>query len=280
VKVVASESSMPLLLEADELDETVFLDAPHDFVTDLMGRERITLEGLLPRLQALTAAYLIHLDGNARMGRGGYDYRWHTLPPLARNLSADPIWALAYLKKWQRANGIDAVPADKAHQYLQFVSTLAALKGGNSMSHARTLTTQYMQFYRAKRRNSNSILRPISIAAQAILEADPRVFDREGLTEAVRGELRDFMDRVGSRRADGRFAPGSNWESREAAMRQFAEYFVCTLFHDTLRGDKSALRGKQLNLLKNACEVIYRDAAAEEWGNRQGEGSEEQEEDS
>ncbi len=280
VKVVASESSMPLLLEADELDETVFLDAPHDFVTDLMGRERITLEGLLPRLQTLTAAYLIHLDGNARMGRGGYDYRWHTLPPLARNLSADPIWALAYLKKWQRANGIDAVPTDRAHQYLQFVSILAALKGGNSMSHARTLTTQYMRFYRAQRRNSNSILRPISIAAQAILEADPRLFDREGLTEAVYGELYDFMARVGSGRADGRYAPGSNRESREAAMRQFAEYSVCTLFHDTLRGDKSALRGKQLNLLKNACEVIYRDAAAEEWNNRQGEGSEEQEENS
>jgi len=269
VKVVASESSMPLLVEADELDETVFLDAPHDFVTDLMGRERITLEGLLPRLQALTAAYLIHLDGNARMGRGGYDYRWHTIPPLARNLSADPVWAFAYLKKWQRANGLEAVTAGKAHLYLQFVSILTTLKGGDSMSHARTLTEQYMQFYRARRYNSNSILRPISIAAQAILEADPRLFDREGLVEAVRGELRDFMDRVGSRRADGRYAPGSDWESREAAMRRFAEYFVGDIFYDTLRGDKSALRGKQLNLLKNACEVLYRDAAAQEWREKQ-----------
>jgi CRISPR-associated protein Csc3 len=269
VKVVASESSMPLLVEADELDETVFLDAPHDFVTDLLGRERITLEGLLPRLQALTAAYLIHLDGNARMGRGGYDYRWHTIPPLARNLSADPLWAFAYLKKWQRANRIEAVPADKAHVYLQFVSILTTLKGGDSMSHARTLTEQYMQFYRARRRNSNSILRPISIAAQAILEADPRLFDREGLVEAVRGELRDFMDRVGSGRADGHYAPGSTWETREAGMHRFAEYFVGDIFYDTLRGDKSALRGKQLNLLKNACEVLYRDAAAQEWREKQ-----------
>jgi len=279
VKVVASESSMPLLVEADELDETVFLDAPHDFVTDLLGRERITLEGLLPRLQALTAAYLIHLDGNARMGRGGYDYRWHTIPPLARNLSADPLWAFAYLKKWQRANRIEAVPADKAHVYLQFVSILTTLKGGDSMSHARTLTEQYMQFYRARRRNSNSILRPISIAAQAILEADPRLFDREGLVEAVRGELRDFMDRVGSGRADGHYAPGSTWETREASLHRFAEYFVGDIFYDTLRGDKSALRGKQLNLLKNACEVLYRDAVAHEWSKKPA-GDEEQEGDS
>lgn len=267
VKVVATESSMPLLTEADELDETVFLDAPHDFVKDILGRERIPLEQLLPKLQALTATYLIHLDGNANFANG--DYRWHALPPLARNLAGDPLWAFAYLKKWQRSQGLDAITAEKAHLYLQLVEILDTLKGGNSMSHARQLTTQYMRFYRAKRRNSNSVLRPITIASHAILKADARLFDREGLVEAVRGELRDFMERVGSGRADGRFAPGSDWVSREEAMRQFAEYFVGTIFCDTLRADKSALRGKQLNLLKNACEVIYVDATAQEWRDRQ-----------
>ena len=267
VKVVATESSMPLLTEADELDETVFMDAPHDFVKDILGRERIPLEQLLPKLRALTAAYLVHLDGNANFAKG--DYRWHTLPPLARNLTGDPLWAFAYLKKWQRAQGLDAITVDKARLYIQLVDILDTLKGGHSMSHAKELTTQYMRFYRAKRRNSNSILRPITIASHAILQADARLFDREGLIEAVRGELRDFMDRVGSGRADGRFAPGSDWQSREEAMRQFAEYFVGTIFCDTLRADKSELRGKQLNLLKNACEVIYVDATAQEWRDRQ-----------
>ena len=87
--------------------------------------------------------------------------------------------------------------------------------------------------------------------------------------EAVRGELRDFMDRVGTGRADGRYAPGSDAANREAAIRLFAEYFVSTIFYDTLRADKSALRGKQLNLLKNACEVLYVDASAQEWRERQ-----------
>lgn len=274
VKVVASESPLPLLVEADELDETIFLDAPHDFVKDLLGRERITLDGLLPRLQTLVAGYFIHLDGNANFKKG--DYRWHTLPPLARNLAVDPIWAFAYLKKWQRANGSDAIPVYKARLYLQLVSFLSQLKGGRYMSHARQLTTLYMCFYRAKRSNSNSILRPISIAARAVLSADPRLFDTDGLVEVVRGELRDFVGRVSSNRADGRLPTGSNWESREAAITRFAEYFVRTVFVETLRGDKSALRGKQLNLLKNACEVIYRDLAAQEWGekNRPGEDDE------
>ncbi len=267
VKVVATESSMPLLTEADELDETVFMDAPHDFVKDILGRERIPLEQILPKLRALTAAYLVHLDGNANFAKG--DYRWHTLPPLARNLAGDPLWAFAYLKKWQRAQGLDAITIDKAHLYLQLVDILDTLKGGHSMSHAKELTTLYMRFYRAERWNSNSILRPITIASQAILKADARLFDREGLVEAVRGELRDFMDRVGSGRADGRYAPGSDGPIREGAMRQFAEYFVGTIYCDTLRNDKSALRGKQLNLLKNACEVIYVDATAQERHDRQ-----------
>lgn len=51
-------------------------------------------------------------------------------------------------------------------------------------------------------------------------------------------------------------------------MRGFAEYFVGVIFFDKLRADKSALRGKQLNLLKNACEVIYVDATAQEWQNQ------------
>jgi CRISPR-associated protein Csc3 len=126
------------------------------------------------------------------------------------------------------------------------------------------LVDLYRQFYRARRPNSNSILRPLSVAARAILTADRRLFDREGLIEAVRGELRAFMERVRSGSADGMFPPGSNRETREEAIKEFATHFVGTIFHDTFRGDVAALRGRQLNLLKNACEVLYRDVAARE----------------
>ena len=137
------------------------------------------------------------------------------------------------------------------------------------MSHARTLTELYRQFYRAGKMNSNSVLRPISVAASAILTADKRLFgDKESLTEVVLGELSSFMERVQQDRADGRLAPGSDYASRTGAMRQFAEYFVGTLYFDLFRGDVSALRGKQLNLLKNACEVVYRGLDADYWAER------------
>lgn len=268
VKVVASESSLPLLTEANELDEAVFFDAAHDFVKDIVGRERIPLEGLLDRLRALTVAYFIHLDANANFKKG--DYRWHAIPPLARNLAANSLWTFAYLKKWQRRENLDSIPADKANLYIQYARILDQLKGADSMSHARELTTRYMRFYRAARRNQNSHLRPVSIVAETILAADPRMYpDADSLVELVRGELKIFMDRVGTSRADGHFAPGSDGPSREAAIADFARYFVEAIFLGALRGDKAALRGKQLNLLKNACEVIYVDATEQERRERQ-----------
>ena len=137
------------------------------------------------------------------------------------------------------------------------------------MTHAQELTEHYRRFYRARRSNSNSILRPIAIASRTILDADPRLFPgRAGLIEAVVGALAAFMERVHEGRADGRLAIGSTHESRAAAIRAFAEYFVGDIYFDTLNGDASALRGKQLNLLKNACEVIYRDEESRFWRER------------
>lgn len=131
------------------------------------------------------------------------------------------------------------------------------------MTHAQRLTELYRGFYRAQKWNTNSILRPITIASRAVLDADPRIFpDREALIEIVRGELLMFMKRVGSGRADGRRPDGITAEEREAAIHAFAGYFVGDIYFDALNGDASALRGKQLNLLKNACEVIYRDEEA------------------
>ncbi|MGE0683385.1 MAG: type I-D CRISPR-associated protein Cas10d/Csc3, partial [Candidatus Binatia bacterium] len=262
VKVVASTSPLPLLLEADELPETVFLDGAHPFVQALVGRERINVDQVLPCLQRLTVAYLIHLDAHSRQGRGGWDYRWSEIPPLARDLAADAAYACHYLKKWQRRHETDGIPQSKAQQFVDYLTYLG--KGGATMSHARTLVDLYRQFYRARRSNSNSILRPLSVASKTILSADRRLFDREGLTEAVHGELRAFMERVLTGSADGMFPPGSNRESREEAMQQFASHFVGTIFYDTFRGDVAALRGRQLNLLKSACEVLYRDASAKD----------------
>jgi CRISPR-associated protein Csc3 len=263
--------------EADELDETVFIDAPHHYVNDIVGYGRLPLDRLLTRLRGLIVTYMIHLDGNAKLNQG--EYRWHAIPPLARNLSSNTLWASAYLKKWQRAQSLDSIPTNQARlyqQYIEFLDELFPNQGGVRMSHARQLTELYRQFYRHKRRNSNSYLRPITVASRAILDADPRLFgDKESLTEVVYGEVRGFVERVANSSADGRLSPRINDETpaeamnrRFAAVKVFADYFVGTIYFDVLGGDMAALRGKQLNLLKNTCEIIYLDAEASYWQER------------
>ena len=137
------------------------------------------------------------------------------------------------------------------------------------INHARELTQLYRQFYRAKRWNSNSILQPVSKTARAILDADTKMFNSsEALMDAVYGSLHAFIDRA--YREQLAFPPrGSTRESQQTAMRAFVSHFVNDIFYGVFRGDKSALRGKQLNLLKNACEVIYLDEAAKDKAERE-----------
>jgi CRISPR-associated protein Csc3 len=272
VKVVASAASLPVINEAGELAETVLLDGAHAAIGYITGKERLNLDEAWQALQKVAATYLIHLDGNSGMSSKGYDYRWQDLPALARSLAESPLYAFHYLKKWQRKTEVDGLSTAKVHLYLKYYSCLAK-EEEPFMSHARTLTELYWRFYRARRKNgrlnSNSILRPLSEAAKTLLSADRRIYpDRKALVELVTGQLFAFVDRVNSGRADG-YIPRIEVDGKrvidEAAVRDFARYWVNNLFYDTLRNDLSALRGKQLNLLKNACEVIYRDLDARYW---------------
>jgi len=266
VKVVASESPTPLLLEANEINETVFLDAPHAAIQYITRKTRLNVDEILPTLRRMLTVYFIHVDANATSGAGGFDYRWQDIPATARALNESPLYAFYFLKKWQRKQKLDSLPVRKAIQYLQYINYL----GDDPMTnHARELTQLYRQFYRAKRWNSNSILQPVSKAARAILDADAQMFGTpEALTDAVYGVLHAFIDRA--YREQLAFPPkGSTRESQQTAMRAFVSHFVNDIFYGVFRGDKSSLRGKQLNLLKNACEVIYLDEAAKDKAERE-----------
>lgn len=289
VKVVASESSVPLFTDASDFDETALLDAPAAAMRHVLGTTRavqeetgrdqpiaaplrLTLDDITRQgrgaIQRLIVAYFVHTDAHARMGRTGFDYRWQQFPALARDLASTPLTLFAYLKQWQRSNELDGLPPTKVQQYLAYYHFFDAEEtfdeGGVTMSHARRLTELYRQFYRAEGWKSNAILRPLTVAATAILDADTRLFgdgdaiDSEALTEVVWGEVQGFINRVRDKSAQGyAMAP---YPEADAAVKAFAHYFVHDLFVAALKGDVAALRGRQLNLLKNACEVLYNEA--------------------
>lgn len=272
VKVVASESLLPIVQEATELPETVVFDGAHTFVRRLAGAARLNLDQLVPALQRLTVSYLVHLDGNAKGGAG--DYRWHELPAVARNLETSPLYAFHYLKKGLRRDEREGIPATKASLYIALVEHYLE-DGSKTMSHAHELVRLYRLFYRhSGKANTNSVLRPLSEAASVILEADLRLFaDDEALVEAVRGRLEKFIDNVRRGTADGvvpvwLYEKDQVREGLAAAIDAFAHYFVITIYVDVFRRDRAALAGKQLNLLKNACESIYMAEQRREWRKR------------
>ena len=277
LKVVASESSLPLFNEANELADTIFLDGPHASISYITGKERLNLDQVWPTLNRLATTYLIHIDGNSTSGAGGFDYRWQNLPALTRHLADSPLYAFHYLKKWQRKAKLDTIPTAKAELYLLYHHYL---NNGDKdeMTRAQTLTNLYRQFYRTRGNKSHSIVRPLSIVAEALLDADSRLFDSQAaLVEAVHGRLYVRIQQLF--RENLAIKPkGITPEEREIAITEFARYFVEEVFFGAFRGDLSALRGKQLNLLKNACEVIYRAGEAEYWRARKAAGEDVQSE--
>jgi len=263
VKVVVSESSTPLLLEADDLPETIWFDGAHPAVQSLAKQDRIMVDDVLPILERLSAAYTIHLDTEYAPPKEN----WQRLPPLANSLMESPLYVFYYLKKQERDGKF--VSDKQVRRYVRYAESVFNVQKDVAMSKAKKLVELYRGFYRAKNSNANSILRPLSVIADALLIADQHLFDSdEALTEVAYGELYRFMDRVSKGLADGRFPKGISLPERETHMQQFCEIFVIEVFKGVFRGDVAALRGKQLNLLRSACEVLYRNAQTKEWAER------------
>lgn len=289
VKVIASESGVPLLLESGELRETVWFDGAHSAIRALLGDRRIQthedgspdseptehvlvndgrldIDEVMPALARLTAGYLIHLDAEYTPP----EEHWNRLPPIASSLAESPLYVFHYLKKQERDDR--PLGSTQIRRYVAYAESIFNPQGDPQMSHAKELVQLYREFYRARNiGNANSILRPLSVVADALLIADPHLFspdDPDSLVEVAYGELYRFMDRVSKGLADGRFPKGVSVQEREEAMRRFCQKFVRDVFIGAFNGDVAALRGKQLNLLRSACEVIYRSEQAREWQER------------
>ncbi|MGM3305648.1 type I-D CRISPR-associated protein Cas10d/Csc3 [Anabaena sp. WFMT] len=284
VKTVVSESPIPPFNDGAEFEETVFLDsAPHAFRT-LVKRDRFRLDYILEGweeygiqypapLNVLTAAYAIHLDVNARQGKTGYDANWGKFTELAKDFETSPLYVFAYLNKWVRNQGVETARIEKIKlytyhfypcfdPYTKFDFTQEKLIVGetSTFNHPKKLTELYRRFYRANKKfnpKANAVLKPIDIAAETILKADSSVFDGETLISAVAAEVFKLMDRVHSSTAEGRWMMSKREEERQAVL-EFANYFVVDVFEGSFKSDRARLAGRQLNLIRDTCEFLYR----------------------
>ncbi|MBC1235850.1 type I-D CRISPR-associated protein Cas10d/Csc3 [Nostoc sp. 2RC] len=284
VKTVVSESPIPPFNDGAEFEESVFLDsAPHAFRA-LVKRDRFRLDYILEGwnengieypapLNVLTAAYAIHLDVNARQGKSGYDANWGRFTELAKDFETSALYVFSYLNRWVRNQGVETARIEKIRlytyhfypcfdPYAKFDSINEELIVGeeSSLNHPKKLTELYRRFYRANKRynpKSNAVLKPIDIAAETILKAELSVFHGETLVAAVAAEVFKLMDRVHSSTAEGRWIMSKREEERLAVL-EFARYFVEEVFEKSFAGDRARLAGRQLNLIRDTCEFLYR----------------------
>ena len=140
------------------------------------------------------------------------------------------------------------------------------------MTRAEALTTKYRQFYRTRSFKTHAVVRPLTIAAEALLSADKSFWNEpEALVQVVQGRLYTRIRQLFREKLA--YPPqGSTIEEQDKAMEDFARYFVEEVYGNAFRHDLAALSGKQLNLIKNACEVLYRVAEAQYWRERKAAG--------
>ncbi|MEG3919516.1 type I-D CRISPR-associated protein Cas10d/Csc3 [Microcoleus sp. T3_A4] len=280
VKTVVSESPIPPFNDGAEFEESVFLDSAPQAFRVLTNRDRFRLDYILEGweengksypapLNVLTAAYAIHLDVNAKQGKSGYDSNWGKLTELAADFETSPLYVFSYLNKWVRKQKNETASIQKIklyayHFYPCFDSYARynheeerlTVTTESSLNHPQKLTELYRRFYRASKRynpKANAVLKPIDIAAKTILEAD-RTFS---LVVVVAAEVSKLMDRVHASTAEGRWIFSKREEEREAIL-EFARYFVEDVFEQSFAGDRARLAGRQINLIRDTCEFLYR----------------------
>ena len=292
VKTVVSESPIPPFNDGAEFEESVFLDSAPQAFRVLMKQDRFRLDYILEGwndpdgtkqpapLNVLTAAYAIHLDVNAKQGKTGYDSNWGKFTELAKDFQTSPLYLFNYLNRKVRSKKNDKPSADLVRMekirlytyhfypcfdpYVEFDSVLEKLivkdVTKSPINHPQKLTDLYRKFYRANKRynpKANAVLKPIDVAAEVILKAESTVFQGEALMFAVASEIFKLMDRVRARRAEG-FAKMSDREEERQAILDFARYFVNEVFDNAFAGDRARLAGRQLNLIRDTCEFLYR----------------------
>jgi CRISPR-associated protein Csc3 len=284
VKTVVSESPIPPFNDGAEFEESVFLDsAPHAFRA-LVRRDSFRLDYILEGwqengiqypapLNVLTAAYAIHLDVNARQGKSGYDANWGKFTELAKDFETSPLYVFSYLSRWVRDRGVETARIEKIRlyayhfypcfdPYTKYNPNSEELIVGeeSSLNNPKKLTELYRRFYRANKRynpKSNAVLKPIDIASETILKAESSVFKGETLIAAVAAEVFKLMDRVHASTAEGRWVLSKREEERQAVL-DFARYFVVEVFEKSFAGDRARLAGRQINLIRDTCEFLYR----------------------
>ncbi len=134
------------------------------------------------------------------------------------------------------------------------------MKTQSALNHPKKLTDLYRSFYRANKAynpKANAVLKPVDIASETILKAESTMFQGDALIAVVAAEVFKLMDRVHNSTAEGRWVVSDREKERQLVL-DFARYFVVDVFEEAFSGDRARLAGRQINLIRDTCEFLYR----------------------
>jgi CRISPR-associated protein Csc3 len=278
VKVILSESALPLVNEASDFKETLWFDGLHpafrilfgDFEihpqTDEVGKKskpvkrpntgRLNIDQMRDALQRLATAYVIHIETE----KDKKGFHWGRFGPIAHSLMESPLYVFHYLKKQEREDD-RVIDDEKLARYIRYADTVFDPQptGDLLMHYSKQLTTLYRKFYRVglhRSASSYTLLRPLDIVFDALMDAKPDFFDSlEALMDVAIGTLKKRLDSSETKAYIVRTVEA------EQAMEKFCQVLVYEVFDGIFKRNVAALRGRQLNLLRNACEYRYQQIA-------------------
>lgn len=259
VKVVVSESPVPLFASGAEFKETVVIVGPHPYLRHILTNDRLRLDDMLDNLVRLTGVYTLNVDTFADGGKP----KWNHLVGVARNIETDPLHIFAYLRQQQRG---DSLYQGDAERYIHLFQTM-----GGDMSLIQGCVDRYSVFYSGGYK-THSIVKPIDIVAKAIIASDKSI-DPDDLKLQIRGELTSWLDRVRNRQAEGwaKFRGRDIDTQQLPAVREFVDYFYREVFENYCRGERGVLRSR-INRFKDGCEAYYVEKRAADKAEREAAG--------
>jgi CRISPR-associated protein Csc3 len=245
-KVVISEMSLPLFTSGHDFPETVIFDAPHPYLDWLLRSKRVRVNQLLSTLRRMTSIYRVNIDTYADKGKP----HWGHLSTIARELATDPLFLFSYLRRQER---IDSKFKSDIAAYLHIYTEILEA----DMSKIEHCVDRYTVFYHGGYK-SHSILKPVDIAAKAIINS-PTNIEEGDLLWQIQGELKSWLDRVRNGHAAGWAIFRKTEDVREKelpAIEAFVKGFYEEVFVDYCQGERGLLRSR-INRFKDGCEAYY-----------------------
>jgi CRISPR-associated protein Csc3 len=293
VKVVATPSSDPIYASDEDFLESVRLDGVAGFWHFLGLKTDLRLQELEHSLKRLLVAYSLHLETHS----SPRDARWQALNGTVREVMTNVlnVFSLAnerlrsenrgastqeVFRYWEYAQILVENPEMYEEHYLSQLTKDGTIKINNGeknlMDFVQEIAQKYRKFYRVGeddsgnvyyQESSHSILRPISIAFDAILRS-PADTDKNSLITIGSGEIRDALERLKGKEVSKRILRGNKHQELHE-IREFMKFCVEEILGDKeksqgyCKGDRALLQENR-NRIKSGAEFAYRWLALQE----------------